>query len=79
MNKDDFNVTISEKLAKLGYVRHRTYWYKPLKGILFCIYIISSQWDKNSYYVEIGVDESASLNSYPTLLYWKVRYRCTEN
>lgn len=76
MNKIDLIQLLDHALKYRGYKRRGNYWFLTQNGIIFCINIQNSQWDKNTYYVNIGVAKEEQACNYPTILNWTWRHRC---
>lgn len=76
MDKHTFISEISKPLKELGYRKRTNYWYKTANELIFCINVQGSQWDKDNYYVEIGVAKYEEEKKCPTILYWFCRHRC---
>lgn len=76
MSKKTFMFAIKAPLREFGYAKYGNYWYKTCGDILRCIYVQGSQWDKDNYYVELGVSKADSSNLKPTVLHWIFRHRC---
>lgn len=76
MNKKDFVVEVAIELKKLGYRKNGFYWYKPMEEYILYVNVQGSQWDKDDYYVELGVARSDSACKNPTILHWIIRHRC---
>lgn len=76
MDKKSFidNVTVILKLK--GYRKKGSYWYKDNDGILYCVNVQGSQWNKDNYYVNIGFALSNTDNKNPSILQWYGRHRC---
>ncbi len=77
MNKQEFISTVDSELKALGYKRNRNYWYKANLNCLICMNIQGSQWDKNDYYVEIGLSSLGEERKFLPILDWDIRHRCT--
>ena len=77
MNKQEFISTVDSELKVLGYKRNRNYWYKENLNYLICLNIQGSQWDKNDYYVEIGLSSLGEKRKFLPILDWDIRHRCT--
>ncbi len=77
MNKQEFISAADSELKALGYRRNRNYWYKASLNFLICLNIQGSQWDKNDYYVEIGLSSLREEQKFPPILDWDIRHRCT--
>ncbi len=75
--KDDFLLKVATILKQRKYKRRKNYWYLAKNNLIFCIYVQGSQWNKNNYYVNIGVKEDCLALSYPTELHWTWWHRCT--
>ena len=77
MDKQTFICALKEQLKKDGFRKQRNYWYKKEQDLCYCIFVQGSQWDKNDYYVEIGIDFRRE-KEFPTVLDWSVRQRCRD-
>ena len=78
MNKNEFIEAIKPYLKEKQYKKRGLYWYKRMEGLILCINVEGSQWDKNDYYVNIGIAmfDSADCCPFPTLLHWRIVHRC---
>lgn len=76
MDKHTFISEISKPLKLLGYRKNKNYWHKTYNDLIFCINVQGSQWDKNDYYIQIGVSLCNNGISNPSLLQWYFRHRC---
>ena len=76
MDKHTFIREISNPLKELGYRKRTNYWYRAANDLIFCINVQGSQWDKDDYYVEIGISFGDDSIRYPSLLHWHCRHRC---
>lgn len=77
MNKTEFMSKIAPLLKNDGFRKKASYWYMERNGVLFCIFVQGSQWDKEDYYVELGIANSAVKKLTPTITEWYCRHRCT--
>lgn len=78
MDKEQFLEEAKCDLKRLGFRKNRNYWYLEKNNLIFCVYVQGSQWDKNDYYVEMGIAcSNASHGKNPTILNWFCRHRCT--
>ena len=55
MNKNDFLLAVHEYLKAFGYRKNKSYWFLSNGELVYCVYVQSSQWDANDYYVEVGI------------------------
>ena len=76
MVKHTFISEISKPLKELGYRKCTNYWYRTANDLIFCINVQGSQWDKDDYYVEIGISFRDDSIRNPSLLRWYCRHRC---
>lgn len=78
MKKNDFIFTISPILKDRGYKKRGSYWYfyDNNKKLILCINLQGSQWNKDSYYINIGIADIKEGQLYPSLLNWTWRHRC---
>ncbi len=78
MKKSEFIDAIKPVLKNDGYRKKGSYWYQQNGELLLCINVQGSQWDKNDYYVNIGIAmfDSGDYYLFPTLLHWKIVHRC---
>ena len=76
LDKQSFISLIKKPLKDLGYRKNRNYWYKVHNDLVFCINVQGSQWDKNDYYVEIGITYLDLGNMNRTIMQWYCRHRC---
>ena len=77
MNKQEFISAIASDLKTLGFKKNRNYWYQVISNNMFCVNVQGSQWDKNDYYVEIGLASLREERMFPPILDWDIRHRCT--
>lgn len=75
MDKTTFISEVSKPLKEAGYKKTRNYWHKICNDLIFCINVQGSQWDRNDYYVEIGISLLDNISN-PSLLRWHCRHRC---
>ena len=52
------------------------YWYKRCDGFTCCIFLQTSCWDSDNYYVEVGLSLDDAPDCRPTQLKWHCRHRC---
>jgi len=76
LSKNEFTPILALYLKEEGYVKKRTYWFKRSNSILLCVHLQSSLWDKDDYYINIGVSNS-DISSYPNELRWYWWHRCS--
>lgn len=74
MTKAEFIEAVKPILKNRGYRKKGFYWYKQGEDLLLCVNVQGSSWDKNDYYVEIGIAPQDA--AYPTILHWEIRHRC---
>ena len=77
MKKQGFISVIASDLKSLGFKRNRNYWYQAISNDRICVNVQGSQWDKNDYYVEIGLTSLREERKFPPILDWDIRHRCT--
>lgn len=77
MEKQAFISEISKTLKLLGYRKSKNYWYRAYNDLIFCINVQGSQWDKNDYYIQIGVSFATNDIKNPSILQWYFRHRCS--
>lgn len=76
LNKEKFLSDTAVILKQRNYKKRKNYWYLTVRDIIFCVNVQGSCWDKNDYYVNIGVKEHAGDMPYPTELHWTWDHRC---
>ena len=75
MYKNEFIYTVKPELKKRGYRKNGMYWYKRCDGFTCCIFLQTSNWDSNNYYIEVGLSMDDSPSCRPTQLNWYCRHR----
>ena len=78
MNKNDFLLAVHEYLKALGYRKNKRYWFLSNGELVYCVYVQSSQWDANDYYVEVGIAIEEIVGPKPSVTRWHVRKRCED-
>ena len=76
MNKNDFLLAVHEYLKAFGYRKNKSYWFLSNGELVYCVYVQSSQWDANDYYVEVGIAIEEIVGPKPSVTRWYVRKRC---
>ena len=76
LNKEKFLSDTAVILKQRNYKKRTNSWYLTVRDIIFCVNVQGSCWDKNDYYVNIGVKEHAGDMPYPTELHWTWDHRC---
>ena len=76
MNKQDFLKQIKEPLKLRGFNKRNNYWYKKHNDIMICVNLQGSQWNRDDYYIELGLSYCDADASPPTVLQWLCRHRC---
>ena len=78
MNKNDFLLAVHEYLKAFGYRKNKSYWFLSNGELVYCVYVQSSQWDANDYYVEVGIAIEEIVGPKPSVTRWHVRKRCED-
>lgn len=78
MIKRDFLVAVQEYLKPFGYKKNKNYWFLSNGELVYCVYIQSSQWDDNDYYVEVGIAIAQAAGAKPSVTRWYMRKRCKD-
>ena len=78
MNKNDFLLAVHEYLKAFGYRKNKSYWFLSNGELVYCVYVQSSQWDANDYYVEVGIAIEEIVGPKPSVTRWYVRKRCED-
>lgn len=78
MNKTEFILAAKEYFKKLGYRKHRNYWFLACDEIVYCVFLQNSQWSKDDYYVEVGIALRKEVGERPCLTDWYVRKSCPD-
>ena len=76
MDKLTFISEIKPLLKAMGYRKNGNYWYKAVNDLTFCVNVQGLQWDKNDYYVNIGIAITNPSIKNPTQLHWYCTHRC---
>ena len=76
MEKNECIEQLKHRLKELGYNKKKNYWYKKENDILHCVCVLSSQWNKNDYYIEIGISKVLIGGKCPTIGNWDMRMPC---
>lgn len=75
MKKVDFIAEIKPVLKKYGFRKKGNYWYRDDETALVCVCVQGSQWNRDDYYVEIGISDYTTVVA-PTITQWYCRHRC---
>ena len=78
VNKNDFLLAVHEYLKAFGYRKNKSYWFLSNGELVYCVYVQSSQWDANDYYVEVGIAIEEIVGPKPSVTRWHVRKRCED-
>lgn len=60
-----------EKIRVIGF-------FLMASSSVYCVYVQSSQWDANDYYVEVGIAIEEIVGPKPSVTRWYVRKRCED-
>ncbi len=76
INKKQIILEAKEKLKQLGFRKNKNYWYRYDNEWICCFCIQGSQWDRENYYINIGMAKRCESGYFPTELNWLWRHRC---
>lgn len=77
MDKHTFIDAIKADFKSSGYIKKGNYWHKkPGNGLIYSVMVSGSQWNKNDYYIEMGITEFSENNPFPTEMNWTLFKRC---
>lgn len=65
-------------IHSIGYRKNKSYWFLSKAELVYCVYVQSSQWDANDYYVEVGIAIEEIVGPKPSVTRWHVRKRCED-
>ena len=68
-------MAIKPILKSEGYKKHQNYWYRTVDEYLYCINVQGSSWNKDAYYINIGVAQNDATCPTPSLLKWIWQHR----